>query len=161
MNLHSGTMIVPIAIPEVPPPDEIRNQILKSSLDLYETLFGYGEKPRRYLEMELRDGVSEIAIMYDVDTLRVFAFSIFYRRTRSEMFIDYLGVSPESQGGGYGSRLLRGLISYFSGIEDLKEISLLCSDEKIPFYKKFGFENTGRFADLSGVWYRLSKPMIS
>lgn len=152
-------MTTTVAIPEVLSSDEIRKKIMTSSLDLYERLFGYGEKPRRYLEMELRDGVSEIAVLYDTETLHVSAFCIFYRRTLSELFIDYLGVSPEAQGGGVGTRLLRGVIEYSSGMEGLREVSLLCSKEKIPFYKKFGFENTGQFADLSGIWYRLSKPV--
>lgn len=150
-------MTTTAAIPEVLSSDEIRQKILASSLDLYEKLFGYGEKPRRYLEMELRDGVSEIAVLYDTESLRVFAFCIFYRRTLSELFIDYLGVSPETQGGGVGSRLLRGVIDHSSEIEGLREVSLLCSEDKISFYKRFGFENTGQFADLSGIWYRLSK----
>lgn len=145
------------AIPEVLYSDDVRRKITTSSLDLYERLFGYGEKPRRYLEMELRDGVSEIAILHDMDTLQVFAFCVFYRRTLPELFIDYLGVSPASQGGGLGSRLLRGVIDHSSRIEGLQEVSLFCSEGKIPFYKKVGFEKTGKFADLGGIWYRLSK----
>jgi ribosomal protein S18 acetylase RimI-like enzyme len=142
-------------IPEV----TLRKKILGSSLDLYEKLFGYGEKPRKYLEMELRDGVSEIAVIYDSETLQVSAFCVFYRRTLSELFIDYLGVSPTSQGGGIGSRLLREVLDYSLRIEGLREVSLLCSEDKVPFYKKFGFENTGQFADLSGTWYRLSRSL--
>lgn len=83
-----------------PRPTSSAKKIFDSSLDLYETLFGYGEKPRKYLETELINGFSEIAVNYDAETLQVSAFCIFYRRTLGELFIDYLGVAPTSRGGG-------------------------------------------------------------
>ena len=152
-------MTTTATIPDVEcsiPSDVLRKKILSSSLDLYESLFGCGEKPRRCLEMELRDGVSELAVLYDVETFEVHAFCIFYRRTLNELFIDYLGVSQKLQGGGVGKRLLNKVLDYSKKLEGLGEVSLLCSEEKIPFYKKFGFKNTGQFADISGTWYRLS-----
>lgn len=154
----SETSVFSTTIPEGMSSGEIRDRIMRGSLDLYERLFGYGEKPRRYIEMELRDGVSEIAILYDLQTLGVTAFCIFYRRTLTELFIDYLGVSPDAQGRGLGGRLLNQVIEFSENMEGLREISLLCSLDKIPFYKRFGFRNTGEFTDISGTWFRLSRP---
>lgn len=103
-------------------------------LDIYDVCFSDNLKiPRKDIEIRWRRGYYHIFTDKDI---RVFSMVIYYNDC---CHIDYLGVKPECQGQGLARLMLEFLIS------KKKPISLECEPQLIPFYKRFGFEETPFF----------------
>ncbi len=75
--------------------------------------------------------------------------------TEKAAFVSLLAVKKELRGRGNAKSLIRSLGIHFE--DQKKEMSLLCRDELVPFYKKAGFYEAGRVISFSAVNHRLSE----
>jgi len=133
---------------------------------MYEKIFPYGEKPRGVLERDLENGVREMAVCIHSKQIpernsrripEILSFCIFQRKTKREIFIDYLGVSETHRGSGLGKHLLETVLSYADSDEDAEEVSLFCPEENIPFYSRFQFTVVGVVFGVGEIWFRMTK----
>ena len=71
-----------------------------------------------------------------------------------------LAVDPAFQGKGIGSALLSRFIEE-SRTAGRKSVVLTCKEEKLGYYRRFGFENKGVSGSVHGgaVWYDMVLPL--
>lgn len=90
---------------------------------------------------KIRHGVSRV-YLYEGATATVMS------DINDGVFIALLASKKEARGTGAAKKLLRGLGAHFE--EQGKEVSVLCREELIPFYRKAGFYECGKTVTILG-----------
>lgn len=125
-------------------------------LDEYVTLFNIDpifihEKRRDEVERLLYEGSTEWLVLHEMDGGNVLGFCIFFKKDLYCYEIDNLGIPEQYQGRGYGKLLLDRTIEVCYSDPLITTLELYCVDDKIPFYRKFGFE----VVDKNGDWNKM------
>lgn len=96
-------------------------------------------------------------LVAEVDS-RVVGFATFHRRTPDEAQLSWLGVRPEWQGRGVGSRLLAG-VEHILRRQGVRRLYVFTVDETVDdpafaytrrFYERHGFHPVGRWPNAFG-----------
>lgn len=100
----------------------------------------------------INSGASDQADLADEE----FKALIGHDRNGSQRVIFSLAVDPAQQGEGIGARLMQDYIDRARS-DSVKEIRLICKEQMIDFYKRFGFENCGRSVSKHGgvEWWEM------
>lgn len=125
---------------------EKTSPIIEAVFQEYEKLFindsgGFSdEKPVNELVREYASGESNLMVLTDnADENDIEGFCFFYKSSPDKYCIDYLGVPMKYRNRGIGKRLLTTVINHCLSDPEISEIWLLCRDDKISYYTKFGF----------------------
>jgi ribosomal protein S18 acetylase RimI-like enzyme len=135
--------------------------MLRNVLDAYEEVFRKGddvfadEPPSDEIIQSVLENSLEIVFWND---LKAFCF---FRRTDIYTYhIEYLGVKNNFAGRGLGGRLLKIVIELCRENDPLvREITLLCPDNRISFYEKHGFVFSNKVVEGTRKWNKMSKPL--
>lgn len=134
---------------------------LLSVLEEYERVFlskpeFRDEKSKETLLREFNDDILEIIHISDINRSEVKAFCIINKSSMKNYYIEYLGVSDKYQGRGLGKRIMNIVIDIYCKLGQVDTITLLCLDDKVPFYEKLNFEFLCREIDINNqVWNKM------
>ena len=113
----------------------------------YEKLFiddsGFSdEKPVNELVQEYISGESKLMVLtHNTNENDIEGFCFFYKSSPDKYCIDYLGVPSRHRNRGVGKRLLTTVVDHCFCEPEITEVWLLCRDDKISYYTKFGFHS--------------------
>lgn len=114
------------------------------------TVFDEEPSPEDILRL-IHEESLEVMFMKDA---KVFCF--FRRRDIYTYVIEYLGVRENFQGKGLGGRLLHKVMELCYGTDPLiKQILLLCPDDRVTFYERHGFVLSGKETDGGRCWNKM------
>jgi N-acetylglutamate synthase-like GNAT family acetyltransferase len=90
------------------------------------------------IKKDFEEGISEIVVCGETC---VKGFCILYRDSLDSYHIDYLGVPDRFQGLGLGRDILQYVLENVCfHKQEIETVWLLCKDDKLNFYHRFGFK---------------------
>ncbi|HEX2907193.1 MAG TPA: GNAT family N-acetyltransferase [Phototrophicaceae bacterium] len=96
---------------------------------------GWPQPPTPETHLRILQGSRYVVLARDEDTRNVVGFITAISDGISAAYIPYLEVLPAYQGQGIGSELVRWMLNQLT---HLYMIDLICDDDLIPFYERFG-----------------------
>lgn len=132
--------------------------------ELYEQAFPADEKkPRDLMEKLEAEGKIELLALVEDGTFAGLAMNMLHEEMA---LLDYLAISPEVRGGGYGGKAVHKLLERFRGKKYIYEIEM--QDETAPnaierrrrkaFYLRNGLKETGLFVNAYHTDFELLTP---
>jgi N-acetylglutamate synthase-like GNAT family acetyltransferase len=136
----------------------MEKSLMSSLWEEYQKLFietstFLNERNVEELKIDFEEGASEIVVC---GSKVAKGFCILYRDTPSSYHIDYLGVPDRFQGRGFGRDILQYVLENVCfHSPEIERVWLLCKEDKVEFYHRFGFEFKERIIHGDQIWNKM------
>ncbi|MDH3892428.1 MAG: GNAT family N-acetyltransferase [candidate division Zixibacteria bacterium] len=109
---------------------------------------GWPKPPSTDTHLKILKQSSFVVMAQDTETGRIVGFINAVSDRVLSAYIPLLEVLPEFQGRGIGGHLVKRLMAQLDG---LYMIDLVCNEDLIPFYEKFGLKSSGAMQVVSMI----------